>query len=93
MTEDQQNEMMMLTPVKVAFIIDNVVADVLHTDERLAAIFLSDPVVVDITNNDNVEFIRYGSQYDPATNTFTSVEASENTPMRVYSEDIVDDEE
>ena len=36
-------------PIKVAFIIDGKVVDVLHTDERLAAIFLSDPVVIDVT--------------------------------------------
>ena len=36
-------------PVKIAFIIDGKVVDVLHTDERLAAIFLSDPVVIDVT--------------------------------------------
>jgi hypothetical protein len=36
-------------PVKVAFIIDGKVVDVLHTDERLASIFLSDPVVIDVT--------------------------------------------
>jgi hypothetical protein len=36
-------------PVKVAFIIDGKVVDVLHTDERLASIFLSEPVVIDVT--------------------------------------------
>lgn len=36
-------------PVKIAFIIDGKVVDVLHTDERLASIFLSDPVVIDVT--------------------------------------------
>ena len=39
-----------LPPVKVGFIIDGVVVDVLHTDERLAAIFLSDPVIVNVTD-------------------------------------------
>lgn len=38
-----------LPPVKLAFIIDGVVADVLHTDDRLAAIFLSEPTIVDVT--------------------------------------------
>lgn len=36
-------------PIKVAFVIDGKVVDVLHTDERLASIFLSDPVVIDVT--------------------------------------------
>ena len=39
-----------LPPVKIAFVIDGVVADVLHTDDRLAAIFLSQPTVVDVTD-------------------------------------------
>lgn len=38
-----------IPPVKLAFIIDGVVADVLHTDDRLAAIFLSEPTIVDVT--------------------------------------------
>lgn len=36
-----------LPPVKIAFVIDGTVVDVLHTDDRLAAIFLSDPTIVD----------------------------------------------
>lgn len=39
-----------MPPVKLAFIIDGKVLDVLHTDERLAAIFLSEPTVIDITD-------------------------------------------
>lgn len=39
-----------LPPHKIAFIIDGEVVDVLHTDERLAAIFLSDPEVIDVTS-------------------------------------------
>ena len=38
-----------LPPVKIAFVIDGVVADVLHTDDRLASIFLSEPKIVDVT--------------------------------------------
>ena len=36
-------------PIKLAFILDGEVADILHTDERLAAIFLSNPIVLDVT--------------------------------------------
>ena len=38
-----------LPPVKIAFILDGVVQDVLHTDNRLGAIFLSEPTIVDVT--------------------------------------------
>lgn len=38
-----------IPPVKLAFIIDGKVLDVLHTDDRLAAIFLSEPLILDVT--------------------------------------------
>lgn len=38
-----------LPPVKIAFVIDGKVVDLLHTDERLAAIFLSQPTIIDAT--------------------------------------------
>ena len=38
-----------LPPVKIAFVIDGEVADVLHTDDRLGAIFLSEPVIIDVS--------------------------------------------
>ena len=39
-----------LPPIKIAFIIDGEVVDVLHTDERLGSIFLSQPVILDVTD-------------------------------------------
>lgn len=38
-----------MPPIKLAFIIDGKVVDVIHTDERFAAIFLSQPLVIDVT--------------------------------------------
>jgi hypothetical protein len=68
MTEQPQ-----LPPHKLAFIIDGEVADVLHTDARLAAIFLSNPLIVDITEDNAVpagkNIVGYG--YNPETNVFT----------------------
>ena len=62
-----------LPPFKIAFIIDNEVIDILHTDERLAAIFLSNPTIVDVTSlyAEGPEKIINGSKYDPETKTFT----------------------
>lgn len=57
-----------IPPRRVAFIIDNVIQDVLHTDERLAALFLSEPIIVDIT--DEPDHINMGSQYNPETSSF-----------------------
>ena len=65
MPEEKSNQP--LPPVKVAFVIDNKVVDILYTDERLASIFLSNPTVINITDfvEINVEDI-----YDPKTKSF-----------------------
>jgi hypothetical protein len=44
-----------LPPVKLAFIIDGTVVDIIHTDERFAAIFLSNPLVLDVTPEEGGE--------------------------------------
>jgi hypothetical protein len=54
-----------LPPIKVALIIDNTIIDILHTDQRLADIFLSNPVVIDITSRE--EDIRSGWTYNSET--------------------------
>ncbi len=69
-----------LPPIKVAFIIDNRVVDIVHTDERLGAIFLSNPIMIDVTDivqsNNSTVFI--DSKYDGSTNTFTAPQYDEN---------------
>ena len=62
-----------LPPVKIAFVLDNEIVDVLHTDERLAAIFTSNPVIIDVTNNmiEDGGTAGVGSIYDPETQTFS----------------------
>lgn len=64
-----------LPPVKIAFVIDNVVVDVLHTDERLGSIFLSEPLIIDVSEHkdENGKFsLLVNSTYDPETQIFTS---------------------
>lgn len=65
-------------PVKLAYIIDNEIVDILHTDERLGAIMLSEPLIIDISENfydeENRPTILVGALYDPETNTFTNQE-------------------
>ena len=63
-----------LPPFKVAFIINNEIVDVLHTDDRLSAIFLSNPVMVDVTDiyATAPEKLVNGSVYNPETKTFTT---------------------
>ena len=72
-----------LPPIKVAFVIDDQVIDVLHTDERLAAIFLSQPTVEDVTNlkdNDgNVKILNVGDVYNPESGIFSRPETVQPT--------------
>ena len=61
-------------PFKIAFVIDGQVVETLNTQERLAAILLSEPVIVDITHmaddNGNIPNIM-GFDYDAKTGKFT----------------------
>lgn len=59
-----------LPPIKVALIIDNTIVDVLHTDQRLADIFLSNPVVVDVTSRE--EEIDSGWTYNSESGEFSN---------------------
>lgn len=63
--------------VRVAFIIDGVVQDVINTDARLGAIFLSQPIIVDVSENQENNFITYGWLYDEQSQTFTAPPAQE----------------
>jgi hypothetical protein len=51
-----ESETIEMPPIKVAFVIDNTIVDILHTDRRLADMFLSNAVILDITSStENVE--------------------------------------
>jgi hypothetical protein len=52
----------------LAFIIDGEVVQVMETDERLAAILLSDPIIVDITGVD--PSLITSANFDVTTNSF-----------------------
>jgi len=57
-----------LPPVKLAFIsADSKVLDVLHTDERLGSILLSNPIFVDVTGPNNEPTVDNGWNYNPET--------------------------
>lgn len=81
MTTEQQPQMPPMPPVKIAFVIDGVVADILHTDDRLAAIFLSEPIMIDVTElveaNPNTNFVNAtydGKNFVPAAPTVITQE-------------------
>lgn len=62
-----------LPPVKIAFIIDGEVIDILHTDERLGAIFTSNPIIKNVTGQLIVDngIVQVGSLYNSETNEFS----------------------
>jgi len=58
------SEELTMPPVKLAIINNqSAVIDVLHTDERLAAILLSNPIIKDVTDMNVVETV-LGWMYD-----------------------------
>lgn len=59
-----------LAPIKIAFIIDNVVVDLMNTDDRWGAIFLSDPTTVDVTDRVAAGLPIVGTIYDEETKSF-----------------------
>jgi len=62
-----------IPPVALVYLIDNVVVDILRTDERLAAIMLSNPVILDLSDIESLAEINavVGATYDPETSSFT----------------------
>jgi hypothetical protein len=59
-----------MPPKKIALIIDGEVVEMLHADERLAAIFLSNPTIVDVTDvYTGTTFVN--KSYDEATGVFS----------------------
>lgn len=82
MTEEnivqQEAPQVQLPPYKVAFVLDNEVVDVLHTDERLAAIFLSNPKIIDVTDKVTADpsKVQIGFLYNEELNSFINPEVS-----------------
>jgi hypothetical protein len=79
--ENNIGQSQVLPPVKIAFIIDNVIVDVIHTDERLAAIFLSNPVIKDITAENGEQIAFTGWVYNPETDTYKLDTNAEEGPF------------
>jgi hypothetical protein len=65
-SEDQIN----LTPRRIAFIVDNKVVDILQTDERLGAIFLSQPEIINITDVEERSFPSVDWKYETSLEKF-----------------------
>jgi hypothetical protein len=74
--ETEQVQQPILPPIKLAFILDGEVVDILHTDARLAAIFTSSPLILDVSNNlaGSGGVVSVRSKYNSETNEFTAPE-------------------
>ena len=59
-----------LPPNIVAYVIDNQVVQTIHVDEHMAAVVLSEPLVIDVTELGK-QGVRNGDIYDPETGTFS----------------------
>jgi hypothetical protein len=66
-------------PVTIAFVIDDHVVDMIKTDERLASIFLSNPKIIDITNDRNFSEIQIGTEYHDETGFYVDGEPTSYT--------------
>jgi hypothetical protein len=71
--EKQAREKENTPPVTLVYLIDNTVVDILRTDERLAAIMLSNPVILDLSDVEALPEINavVGATYDPEKKIFT----------------------
>lgn len=74
--EVEQVQQPSLPPIKLAFILEGEVVDILHTDERLSAIFTSNPLILDVSNNlfGNGGIVKVGSKYNYETQQFIASE-------------------
>lgn len=69
-------EVEVLPPVKIAFVIDGEVVEVLHTDYRLGAILLSEPIMIDVSETQDLGSLM-GATYDQETGKFIIQPAKE----------------
>lgn len=61
-------------PIHIAFVIDGIVEDIIHCNERLGMLLLSDPVIVEVEDKEvSIEWT-----YDEETNTFSKPEEVES---------------
>ncbi|NDB58480.1 hypothetical protein EB001_08550 [bacterium] len=74
MEENIQPTQQQLPKHKIAFILDDQIVDILHTDDRLAAIILSEPKIINVSDyvDESGNFILdVGMFYDEVDNSFS----------------------
>lgn len=58
-------------PVHIAFVVDGIVEDIIHCDERMGYLLMSYPVIVQL---ENVNSAKINDIYNEQTNTFQSLD-------------------
>jgi hypothetical protein len=71
----------------IALVIDNVHVQEMRVDDRMAAILLSDPLIIDVTGSDGNPTARFGDEYNPSTGTFTTPPPVKPYPSWVWNEE------
>jgi hypothetical protein len=80
-------EKIYMPPIRVALIIDNKVEEIIFAEDRLGAILLSEPLMLEIVQERATsEYVAIGDYYDPETDKFFRTR-SEVTPLD-YLEDL-----
>ncbi len=72
----------------IALVIDNVHVQEMRVDDRMAAILLSDPLIIDVTGSDGNAIAKFGDVYDPATGTFTTPPPTKPYPSWVWNDEV-----
>jgi hypothetical protein len=70
MTDGIEEQFPEIIEKKIAFIVDGIVLEVLFTNEMLAAVFLSQPLILDVTENHEDLRAMIGNVYDESTQKF-----------------------
>jgi hypothetical protein len=68
----------------IGFMLDGQLQHILATDQKFAAILLSEPVMVDITDEPNLSALSQGATYDESSQTYI--------PVKVYDSWVWNDE-
>lgn len=68
----------------IGFILDGAIQHILATDQKLGAILLSEPIMVDLTEEPNLSALSQGATYDEASQTYI--------PVKVYNSWIWNDD-
>jgi hypothetical protein len=75
-----------LPPIRVAFVLDDKVEEILFVDNRLGAILLSDPLILEVVEERaTTDFVAIGDSYDPENDKFFRTTVVRPEPIEEYT--------